>query len=1190
MIDRNLLLSDAKKLVANLIDDLRLRTDEVDEIRAGVRGQYQGARSAARTDRSYEEWREDLLAQVAVGWVLGTVFVRFCEDNRLYDTPLISGPAERRDLAGDHRANWLAKHPAAGDREWLEEVFRLYHEIPATEQLFGGHNPLWQFGPSADGARSILELWRKLDPESGDLRHDFTDPELGTRFLGDLYQDLSEHAKKTYALLQTPEFVEAFILDRTLEPAIETFGLEEVRMIDPTCGSGHFLLGAFERILARWREEEPGTPVRELVQRALDAVSGVDVNPFAVEIARFRLLVAALMASDIRDLRDAPNFNLNLAVGDSLLHGRRDGQMFVGVEGIRSLLDHRYPTEDEELANCLLEPGKYHAVVGNPPYITVKDKALRDAYRALFHTAHGQYSLAVPFMERFFDLAASPAQAGEAGFVGLITSNSFMKRSFGRKIVEDFLPKVDVSHVIDTSGAYIPGHGTPTVILLWRHQRPVSAFVRAVLGIRGEPGRPQIPGEGEVWRSILALVDHAGTENEYISVEDIPREQFRRHPWSLQGGAVPEVLAAIDRAGKKTLAALIDPGIGRAIRSGADEAFVRPPGHLARRRYDSSEFRNLADGEVVRDWRLNARSIIWYPYPKDVRQNSSFVKELWHLRTTLASRSTFQGVMEDAGREWWEYMQHTASAYETPLSIVFANIATHNHFVLDRGGTVFNAHAPVVKLPPSSTEADHLALLGLLNSSIACFWMRQIFQRKTQMGGGGGSANIPFTHQYEFDGTRLQQFPIPSRVPFQRTREMDDLSQRLSRTMPHVVLDEAVSTREGLAEFRSRAVAIRARMVAVQEELDWECYYHYGLTSDELTAPTDQLPDLSRGERAFEIVLARKMAVGEADSTWFERHGSTPVTELPAHWPEAYRQVVQRRIELIEFDRSIRLLESPEYKRRWNWDSWEDLQKEALRGWLLGRLEAGELWAEPELLTTARLADRVRRNEDFMEAARLYSGRVDVDLTELVTSLVWDEAVPYAAPYRFNASGMRRRREWERVWELQRQEDAIDARTELPEDDPKHLAEIEAERLKREQGLDKIPVPPKYRKSDYSDDTAYRLRGSLDVPKERFITYPGTRKGADTTPVIGWAGWGHLDQARALAGHYAARKDQGAEELELVALLVGLQELVPWLRQWHNELDPVYGQRMGEFFASFVESETRGLDRTVDELALWTPA
>lgn len=168
-----------------------------------------------------------------------------------------------------------------------------------------------------------------------------------TRFLGDLYQDLSEAARKKYALLQTPEFVEEFILDRTLDPALEEFGLrpglqgsgsrfqEEqkpetrnlkpetfFKMIDPACGSGHFLLGAFPRILDRWQKKEPGTNIRELVQRALHSIHGVDINPFAIAIARFRLLLAALRACGITRLVDAPAFELHLACGDSLYHGR----------------------------------------------------------------------------------------------------------------------------------------------------------------------------------------------------------------------------------------------------------------------------------------------------------------------------------------------------------------------------------------------------------------------------------------------------------------------------------------------------------------------------------------------------------------------------------------------------------------------------------------------------------------------------------------------------------------------------------------------------------------------------------------------------------------------------------------------------------------------------------------------------
>ena len=63
-----------------------------------------------------------------------------------------------------------------------------------------------------------------------------------------------------------------------------------------------------------------------------------------------------------------------------------------------------------------------------------------------------------------------------SGYVGQITANSFMKREFGKKFIEEFFPKIDLTHVIDTSGAYIPGHGTPTVILFGRNRKPISEF------------------------------------------------------------------------------------------------------------------------------------------------------------------------------------------------------------------------------------------------------------------------------------------------------------------------------------------------------------------------------------------------------------------------------------------------------------------------------------------------------------------------------------------------------------------------------------------------------------------------------------------------------------------------------------------------------------------------------------------
>ena len=114
-------------------------------------------------------------------------------------------------------------------------------------------------------------------------------------------------------------------------------------------------------------------------------------------------------------------------------------------------------------------------------------------------------------------------------------------------------------------------------------------------------------------------------------------------------------------------------------------------------------------GEVVRDWAIASTYKVLFPYDDavDLRVRDDWSDEaaaalryLWPWKSVLAHRATFQGRMEDSGLRWYEYMQYTASANRTPLSIAFAFVATHNHFVLDRGGKVFNRSAPSSSSPP----------------------------------------------------------------------------------------------------------------------------------------------------------------------------------------------------------------------------------------------------------------------------------------------------------------------------------------------------------------------------------------------------------------------------------------------------------------------------------------------------------
>ena len=750
-------LSDLQKQVRMLEDDLRKRSDQVAPVRERWRQRWERARRGEQTTATYESWRDESLTQVAVAWVLSCVFVRTLEDNDLLGEVHLAGEGPRLPLAFEAHEAFFRRHPTATDREYLQEVFRTVATLPAMEPLLGPrHNPLWDadfapdgtpaplgeanLSPSGDAAKALLEFWQQRDPATGRLLRSFRPegsskgspddaPALDTRFLGDLYQDLSESARKRFALLQTPDFVEAFILDRTLEPAIDEFGLEKVRMIDPTCGSGHFLLGGFHRLLGHWREQDPGTNPVVLAQRALDGVHGVDLNPFAVACARFRLTVAALQACGLSRLKDAPGFTVHVASGDSLLHGRRHdryGQMVLPTHALADWLPQPYAVGDYREATDILGR-QYHAVVGNPPYITDQDAAHREVVRRAYESCHMKFSLGVPFTERFFDLAVSETASERAGFVGLITTNSFMKREFGKVLIEKILPDVDLTHVLDTSGAYIPGHGTPTVILFGRNRPPVAGTVRAALGIRGEPGTPEDPAQGVVWRSITTLLDTPGAQDAFITIADLPRPTLAHHPWSLGGGGAGDLKAVIEAHCPSTIARMTE-SVGITCFTLEDDVYLVPPAVATRARVPRSLTREMVVGDSLRDWAQQPCDVAVFPYDGDFRAglvDRNLENFLWPFKTNLANSVLFGGKTKtQGGLEWFEYGRLTHSKLRTPLSITYAEVATHNHFVLDRGGKVFNRTAPVIKLPPGASEDDHLALLGLLNSSVACFWMK----------------------------------------------------------------------------------------------------------------------------------------------------------------------------------------------------------------------------------------------------------------------------------------------------------------------------------------------------------------------------------------------------------------------------------------------------------------------------------
>lgn len=274
--------------------------------------------------------------RTAAAWVYMSAVSAWSSDHGLIPGRLRADSQPARDQylnQGGTAVAWLtfavadvAVHPCA----W-----------PLLDPAYG--NPVRDASPTEAAARKLLDWWASDAPalaypvESG--------PATITGWLiGDLLQLLTDERRRANALCQSPWWLADLILNRALIPAAREFRDQTLNLIDPTCGTGHFLIRAIDMLWELYttgglpdRTGRPGpvtgwTPVgpHEAARRILAGVDGVELDPITAAIARLRVTVtvadllhtAGALPGPLH-LAEIPHGLLpRIAVGDSLLAGK----------------------------------------------------------------------------------------------------------------------------------------------------------------------------------------------------------------------------------------------------------------------------------------------------------------------------------------------------------------------------------------------------------------------------------------------------------------------------------------------------------------------------------------------------------------------------------------------------------------------------------------------------------------------------------------------------------------------------------------------------------------------------------------------------------------------------------------------------------------------------------------------------
>jgi len=613
--------------------------------------------------------------------------------------------------------------------------------------------------------------------------------------------------------------------------------------------------------------------------------------------------------------------------------------------------------------------GGFDVIVGNPPFVTARNPEKRELWRQRWpRVCYQTYHLLCPFFELSFGLLKAD---GELGF---IVSNAFAKREFGKPLVEDLLANLDIQKIVDCSGLLFPGHGTPTCLLFGSNRAPLAlSTIRDVVILPGGGDLRTPPEDSELWRAIeehhadagdgieneslehnrLAVGFRSVYEDTRLAVGDCARKRILRHPSSW---AFPEWPAFdfLSSSTKKRLSDLIEDEIGFCIKTNADDVFLLDANQCRRFGLPRNLIKVYHQGEEIRNWQTPVPVYILLTYEprgrilEEKQLGDGALSYLRHFKRILEERRSFGNkTFKALGWPWYSYDRMNANKYRSDLFIVFPHIATHNHagFIGEWRG--FGRHAQVVKLRTSIGLDGHMLLTGLLNSSTALFWLKQVCFNK-------GAGDEEERDRFEFAGTKLKDLPVPESIGalagenkgdaasvlvelaqacqqrvqaapslalrkiFEKTGEAyQDWNTKLpgylaSDTALGETFESTPALRKAYERLQSMREDIRAAMIALQEEMDWFVYAAYGLLAKGHTAVQVEVKPgpLDREQRPFRL--------------WARANGdyARAVQMIPSHWPSSRKKLWEARLTAIRENEHIRRIEQPVYKRRWD-EQWK---------------------------------------------------------------------------------------------------------------------------------------------------------------------------------------------------------------------------------------------------------------------------
>jgi hypothetical protein len=662
------------------------------------------------------------------------------------------------------------------------------------------------------------------------------------RFLSSIVTDdgkieLKPEVKKSKGVYYTPKFVVDEVIERTVGEAISGKSpkqLRSFRVLDPACGSGSFLLGAFDRLCREhliWLLQHPSEQKKQLCyesqtgdlrlttgykrQILVRSIFGVDIDAQAVEVTQMSLYLKVLEDETTESLSAdhrlfptetyLPNLENNIKVGDSLIQ-------------LGSLLDLAEPETKEaearafdwiaEFPTVFKNGGGFDTVVGNPPYFSIeKTWGKKDFRLRYFKTYYSNVYQDRSDILFYFLARAAELSKGSSCF---IVSRAFLEAHRAEKLRGWLAANAGPSLIIDFSARTVfEGVGITTAIV--KMDKTISSSDIPVFRAKTR--------ETDERPLATQLADQTTFERMTIS-----RNKFGASPWLFGTTDDYSLITKIDS--NKMLAEEVFV-IGQGMQTGLNAAFGSLPVEIRKDwGLPSGASFIRARNSDIQSWKIrNSGKVLIYPN-KFSRINEMPQQMQAHLQK-FKKRLSDRAAYKRGDCAWWQYTWPLhAPLYHGPR-IICPYLAGSNRFAIDEKNEFLGLTDTTV-LFPKKTREDIRYFLGLLNSDVLTWRFRFIGKLK--------SSEI---REYFHNSV--------AKIPFHRIDWQSAVETQLHDRIVKLVL-----RLETLVD-RQDSASVRAAVQKAENDLEEAVCHLYGLT--EADREQVRLDLEGTGEREVEIEL-----------------------------------------------------------------------------------------------------------------------------------------------------------------------------------------------------------------------------------------------------------------------------------------------------------------------------------------------